>query len=478
MKHFSQFNLSEEIQEALKALGYIEATKVQEEVIPYVQSKKDVLVKSRTGSGKTASFGIPICEDIDWLQNKAQALVLTPTRELAVQVAEEITHIGRYKRIKATAIYGKESIRQQASELKNKNHVIVGTPGRILDHMERGSTAFDNIRYFILDEVDEMLNMGFLDQVEKIMRNIPKDRVTLFFSATVSERIKSLSKSYMKDSVEIEIIEEEKKSQITHLLYEVSEENKQKLLNKILVVENPDSGIIFCNTIENVDKVYRQMSGVGHSCQRLHGDMEQVDRLEVIKKYRRGTFRYLIATDVAARGIDIDNVSLVLNYDVPQDKEVYVHRAGRTGRKDIEGRAITFATNREDKYIDLIRKYMEITFQLRKQPTDDEVEANRRAYEEKLAKKVQPKVLKSDAMNKEIMKLYFNAGKNKKLRTVHFVATICNVEGMTSDDIGIISILERNSFVEILNGKGKIALEGMKDVLIAGKNVRVSKAEK
>lgn len=478
MKLFSEFNLSEEIQDAISALGYKEATKVQEEVIPKVLMKQDLLVKSRTGSGKTASFAIPICEEIDWLENKAQALILTPTRELAVQVAEEFTHIGRYKRVKATAIYGRESIKQQIAELKNKNHVIVGTPGRIYDHMERGSNAFSNIKYFILDEVDEMLNMGFLDQVEQIMKRIPKDRVTLFFSATVSDNIKALSETFMKNGHHIEIIEDDKKSQIHHMLYNTNEQEKQQLLKDILVMENPDSGIIFCNTIESVEMVYGRMKKDNIPCDRLHGDMEQEERLEVIKKYKRGIFRFLVATDVAARGIDVDNVSLVINYDVPYDKEVYVHRAGRTGRKDFDGRAVTFATDRDDKYIDLIKRHMEIEFITMKKPTEAEVIHRKKNFDDKMALKLKPKVLKSDAMNKEITKLYFNSGKNKKLRTVHFVATICNVEGLTAEDIGIINILERMTYVEILNGKGKIALEGLKDALIAGKKVKVSKAQK
>lgn len=479
MSDFKDYNLSKEILQAIDSLGYNSPTKVQTEVIPQIQLKKDIIVRSRTGSGKTASFAIPICEDIDWLQNKPQALVLTPTRELAVQVTEDFTHIGRFKKIKSTAIFGKQPFNEQKLELKSKNHVIVGTPGRILDHITRGSNAFTQIKYLVLDEVDEMLNMGFLEQVEAIIKELPKDRVTLLFSATIPDKIKSLCKTYMKDQVEINISEEEvNTNRIKHFAYEVEERDKLSLLEDILIVENPDSSIIFCNTKENVEKVYQNLKRLNYPCQKIHGGMEQEDRLEVMGKYKRGTFRYLIATDVAARGIDIDNVSLIINYDIPYEKEVYVHRIGRTGRKDLEGRGITFVTSKDDRYLSFITNYINSEIITRKSPTKEEIDSKRDEFTFKINSKLKPKTLKSDAMNKSIMKLHFNGGKNKKLRTVHFVATIANIEGVTADDVGIITILDRLSYVEILNGKGALVLEKLQDATINGKSIRVTKAYK
>ncbi len=479
MSNFSNFNLSEEIQQALDSLGYQKPTKVQATVIPEIQLKKDVIVKSRTGSGKTASFAIPICEDIDWLQNKPQALVLTPTRELAVQVTEEFIHIGRYKRIKATAIFGRQPFYEQKLELKSKNHVVVGTPGRILDHITRGSNAFSKIKYLVLDEVDEMLNMGFLEQVESIIKTLPKERITLLFSATIPDKIKSLSKAYMINQVEINIEEEDVTTeQIKHYSYETTDTDKLSLLEDVLIVENPESAIIFCNTIENVNHVHGRLKSLHYPCDKIHGDMEQEDRLEVISKYKRGMFPYLIATDVAARGIDIDNVSLIINYDIPYEKEVYVHRIGRTGRKDLEGRGITFVTSKEEKYLNFIKSYINSEIIPLTPPTKEEIEDKREAFTNKITRKLKPRTLKSDAMNKNIMKLHFNGGKNKKFRTVHFVATIANIEGVTAEDIGIITILDRLSYVEILNGKGQLVLNKLQGATINGKSVKVSKSYK
>jgi ATP-dependent RNA helicase DeaD len=476
---FKEFNLSEDILQALDSLGYKSPTKVQEEVIPQIQLKKDVIVRSRTGSGKTASFAIPICEEIDWQRNKPQALVLTPTRELAVQVTEDFIHIGRFKRIKATAIFGRQPFNEQKLELKSKNHVVVGTPGRILDHITRGTNAFNQIQYLVLDEVDEMLNMGFLEQVEAIIKVLSKKRVTLLFSATIPDRIKTLCKTYMVDQVEINIEEEDiTTDRIKHYSYEIEDRDKLSLLEDVLIVENPDSSIIFCNTIENVDKVHQHLKKLNCSCQKIHGDMEQEDRLEVMSKYKRGTFRYLIATDVAARGIDIDNVSLIINYDVPYEKEVYVHRIGRTGRKDLEGRGITFVTSKDDRYMGFIKKYINSEIIPLTPPTKEDIDSKREDFTNKVTSKLKPKTLKSDAMNKSIMKLHFNGGKNKKIRTVHFVAAIANIEGVTADDIGIITILDRLSYVEILNGKGPLVLEKLQGVTLNGKSVKVTKSYK
>ncbi len=275
-RSFEDYNLSEEIKRALSVLKYEAPTEVQIEVIPRAMEKNDLVVKSQTGSGKTASFGIPLCEMIEWEEKKPQALILTPTRELAVQVREDITNIGRFKRIKALAVYGKEPFTKQKEELKQKTHVVVGTPGRVMDHIERETLALDKIKYLIIDEADEMLNMGFITEVEAIIKELPLNRVTMVFSATLPKDVENLCHKYMQDPVNIEIASSGITTDTTdHFLIEVKEEEKIQLLKNVTVVENPDSCIIFCRTKEHVDTVYSELDAANYSCERLHGGLEQ-----------------------------------------------------------------------------------------------------------------------------------------------------------------------------------------------------------
>lgn len=478
-RSFKDYQLSDEITNALNSLEYQNPTEVQSKVIPLVLEKIDLVVKSQTGSGKTASYGIPICELIDWTENKPQALILTPTRELAVQVKEDITNIGRFKRIKATAVYGKQPFAIQKTELKQKTHVVVGTPGRVLDHIERGTLDLDQISYLVIDEADEMLNMGFIEQVEAIIKELTRKRVTMLFSATFPEAVKNLALNYMKTPIDIEIkatgLTTDK---IDHSLYEVDENDKFSLLKAVTVIENPDSCIIFCRTKDRVDTVCDRLTNLDYNCDKIHGGMVQEDRLEVMDDFRRGEFRYLIATDVAARGIDIENITHVINYDLPLEKESYVHRTGRTGRAGQKGKAITFVTPFEDRFLKEIEVYIGFEISIRTAPSNEEVSNLQAAFEAKM--KVDPiiKKSKSEQLNKQIMKLYFNGGKKKKLRAVDFVGTIAKIDGVTAEDIGIITILDTISYVEILNGKGPLVLKAMKNTTIKGKLLKVSEATK
>ncbi|MFC4024235.1 DEAD/DEAH box helicase [Oceanobacillus longus] len=478
-KRFEDYKLSDEIIKALTELEYKNPTEVQSKVIPLALDKKDLVVKSQTGSGKTASFGVPICELVDWMENKPQALILTPTRELAIQVKEDFTNIGRFKRIKATAVYGKQPIAIQKTELKQKTHVVVGTPGRVSDHIERGTLVLDKISYLIIDEADEMLNMGFIEQVESIIKELPQNRVTMLFSATLPEAVKNLSQKYMKTPTDIEIkatgLTTEK---IDHFLYEVPENDKLMRLMDITVVENPDSCIIFCRTKERVDTVSEQLKKKGYSCDKIHGGMEQDDRLVVMNGFRKGEFRYLVATDVAARGIDIDNITHVINYDIPLEKDSYVHRTGRTGRAGQKGKALTFVTPYEDRFLREIEDYIGFTIRKISPPSKEEVNRNRFAFQEKMKMYREVKKSKSEQLNKQIMKLYFNGGKKKKLRAVDFVGTIAKIDGVEADDIGIITIMETSTYVEILNGKGPLVLKTMKDTKVKGKLLKVFEANK
>ncbi|MDM5326076.1 DEAD/DEAH box helicase [Neobacillus sp. CF12] len=478
-KKFEDYQLSEEIRRALDVLKYDKPTEVQKEVIPKALANHDLVVKSQTGSGKTASFAIPICEMMDWEEKKPQTLILTPTRELAVQVREDVTNIGRFKRIKAMAVYGKEPFSKQKEELKQKTHVVVGTPGRTMDHIERGTLELDKIKYLIIDEADEMLNMGFIEEVEGIIKELPENRVTMVFSATLPKDVENLCHQYMKEPIHIDIAATGVTTNtIEHAVIEVKDEDKISLLKDVTLVENPDSCIIFCRTKENVEKVYTELEKNNYSCERLHGGLEQEDRFGVMDGFKLGNFRYLVATDVAARGIDIDNVTLIINYDVPMEKEGYVHRTGRTGRAGNKGKAITFGTPYEGKFLKAIERYIGFEIPAMDAPTQDEVESGKAAFEEKLSGRRVVRNNKTARINKDITKLHFSGGKKKKLRAVDFVGTISNIPGVSADDIGIITIQDNLSYVDILNGKGSLVLQAMEHTTVKGKKLKVSKALK
>lgn len=476
---FKKYQLSDEIIKALDKLGYQKPTEVQEKVMSEALNKQDLIVKSQTGSGKTAAFGIPICEMVNWEENKPQALILTPTRELADQVKEDLTNIGRFKRVRAAAVYGKHPFRYQQEELRQKCHIVVGTPGRVLDHIERGTLKLEKLEYFVLDEADEMLNMGFIDQVEAIMNHLPENRMTMLFSATLPKDIEKLSQRYMKSAKNIEI-----ESTITltdkidHSLYIVKEEEKFALLRDVTIVENPDSCIIFCRTQDQVDKVADQLAEYHYTCDQIHGGMTQEDRFAVMDEFKRGEFRYLVATDVAARGIDIENITHVINYDLPLETESYVHRVGRTGRAGKKGTAISFVTPRENHYLAEIQSYIGFEIPQRATPTKEEVAASLSAFTEKLESLPELKKDRSALVNKDIMKLYFNGGKKKKIRAFDFVGTITTIPGVTGDDIGIIKIQDTETYIDILNGKGDLVLSEMKNKTVKGKRLKVHKAKK
>ena len=471
---FTDYPLSEEILKALDSLGYETPTEVQTKVIPVALENKDLLVKSQTGSGKTAAYGIPLCELVDWNENKPQALILTPTRELAVQVNEDITNIGRFKRIKATPLYGQHPFYMQKAELKQKTHIAVGTPGRVLDHIERGTLSIDRIAYLVIDEADEMLNMGFIEQVQAIIGALPRARVTMLFSATFPKGVAELSRKYMDHPVEIEIQASGlTTATIEHSLIQVAEADKLAVLQKVLITENPDSCIIFCRTQEHVDQLFRKLADLSYPCDRIHGGLEQEERFEVMNAFRRGQFRYLIATDVAARGIDISNITHVINYDIPLEKESYVHRTGRTGRAGKNGTAITLVTSKDSRRLAEIEDYIGFAIPRVQAPSEEEVDRRREDFEQKLNVRTVLKKDKREELNKQITKLNFNGGKKKKLRAVDFVGTIAKIDGVAADDIGIITIYDNVTDVDILNGKGPLVLEVMKGTTVKGMLLKV-----
>ncbi|MDP4095015.1 MAG: DEAD/DEAH box helicase [Bacillota bacterium] len=476
--NFNDYPLSSELLKAIGMLNFKSPTRVQEQVIPAVLKQKDIIVKSQTGSGKTAAFAIPICELVDWDENKPQALVLTPTRELAVQVKEDIFNIGRFKRLKVSAIFGKSPFYNQEKELKQKTHVVVGTPGRIIDHLERETFDISKIRYLVIDEADEMLNMGFIEQIETIITSLPKERVTILLSATIPKDIVALCTKYMKEPISVEIEEQNPAAdRIWQERYSVNQKDKIQLLRDITIVENPDSCIIFCNTKQTVDDVYNELENLKYACGKIHGGMEQRDRLRVMNDFKKGYFRYMVATDVAARGIDIDDITLVINYDIPKDGESYVHRIGRTGRINREGRAITFVTENESKLLQDIHQYIGKEILLKERPGKETVNSSKQEFVEKINTTPEVKETKGAQLSKEIMKLHINAGKKTKMRPVDIVGTLCNIKGMTAEDIGIINIVDISTFVEILNNKGELAFRELQKTPIKGRLRKVSKVE-
>ncbi len=473
---FMNYPLSDELLKAIHTLGFNKPTKVQEQVIPAILQKKDIVVKSQTGSGKTAAFAIPICELIDWDENKPQALVLTPTRELAVQVKEDIFNLGRYKRIKVAAIFGKSPFYLQEKEIKQKTHVVVGTPGRIIDHLEKKTLDTSKIKYLIIDEADEMLSMGFIEQIDQIIANLPKERVTTLLSATMPSDIDNLCKKHIQNPIRVEIEESSPvEDRISQTWYRVETNDKTELLKDMLTIENPNSAIIFCNTQKKVEEVYRTLKQSQYTCDKIHGAMEQDDRLKVMNRFKKGYFRYLVATDVAARGIDIDNVSLVINLDVPQESERYIHRIGRTGRIDRKGRAITFIAPYEGRFLDAIAKRTGMEIILSEKPSKESVDEFKQEFLTKAQIQPEAKQVKGAQFSKEIMKLHINAGKRTKMRPVDVVGTLCNIEGMSAKDVGIINILDISTYVEILNNKGELVYKTLQTKKIKGRLRKVSK---
>lgn len=375
-KLFSELGLSAEILKAIDKLGFEQAAPIQAEAIPVMMAGKDVVGQSQTGSGKTAAFGIPAIEKTDPSLRSVQVLILCPTRELAVQVSEEIHKLSLFKRgINALPIYGGQSYERQFYGLKQGAQIVIGTPGRIMDHMRRGTLRLETIKMVILDEVDVMLNMGFRDDIELILQSTPKERQTVFFSATIPRPIQQLIEKYSRDPQQIRI---EQKAMtvptVEQSYYEVDRRFKIELLTRLIDIHDLKLGIIFCNTKRMVDDLVDHLEAAGYMADRLHGDMTQNMRDRVMNKFRKSGLEFLVATDIAARGIDVDDVQVVFNYDLPYDGEDYVHRIGRTGRAGRSGRAISFVSGRELFQIRNIERYTNTRIQRARVPTQAEVE--------------------------------------------------------------------------------------------------------
>ena len=378
-KLFSELGLSAELLKAIDKLGFEQASPVQSEAIPVLLAGRDVVGQSQTGSGKTAAFGLPAIEKVDTQVRAVQVLILCPTRELAVQVSEEIHKLALFKRgIHALPIYGGQSYERQFAGLRDGAQIVIGTPGRVMDHMRRGTMRLNQVKMVVLDEADVMLDMGFRDDIEIILKGVPKERQTVFFSATMPRAIQELIQRYSRDPQTIRI---EQKAMtvptVEQTYYEVDRRFKVELLTRLIDLHDLRLGIIFCNTKRMVDDLVEHLNAQGYSADRLHGDMTQPMRDRVMNKFRKSGLEFLVATDVAARGIDVDNVQVVFNYDLPYDGQDYLHRVGRTGRAGRSGMAISFASGREIFQISQIERFTRVKMRRGKPPSANEVEEAR-----------------------------------------------------------------------------------------------------
>ena len=356
---FEELQLDDRIIRAITEMGFEEASPIQAQAIPVVLEGRDMIGQAQTGTGKTAAFGLPLLQKVDPKVTKLQAVVLLPTRELAIQVAEELRRFAKFMHgIKVLPVYGGQDIVRQIRALKDGTQIVVGTPGRVMDHMRRKTVKMDHVHTVVLDEADEMLNMGFLEDMETILSQLPEERQTLMFSATMPQAIADIAKKFQKDPVTVRVIKKELTvPKVTQYYYEVKPKNKVEVMCRLLDMYSPKLSIIFCNTKRQVDELVQALQGRGYFAEGLHGDLKQVQRDRVMESFRNGRTDILIATDVAARGIDVGNVEAVFNYDIPQDDEYYVHRIGRTGRAGREGKAFSLVVGKEVYKLRDIQRY-------------------------------------------------------------------------------------------------------------------------
>lgn len=476
---FENMNLKPEILKALINLGFEEPSEVQKEVIPEMLNKNDIVVKSQTGSGKTASFGIPLCNLINEEENTIKALILVPTRELAMQVKDDISNIGRLKKIRCAAIFGKQPFNEQIRELKQRVHIVCGTPGRVIDHIKRGNLDTSKIEYVVIDEADKMLNMGFIDQISEVLDTLPENKGTSLFSATIPSEIEGLYSKYMKNPKGLNIKSKVfNRDKISEKYIIANREDKFKILLKLLYTYTDDAAIIFCNTKDSVKSLSSLLKKEKIKVNELHGDMEQKDRLKIMDSFKNKDFKVLVATDIAARGIHINNITNVFNYEVPMEKESYVHRIGRSGRGEKRGLAITLTSLKEKRFLDDIEEYIGYKIEEVEMPSYEKVIEGRKKFLEDQKNNYGINTNIAKVIHNEVTKIHIGAGKKKKIRNVDILGALSNLDELTGDDIGIIDVQDGFSFVDILNKKGNIILKKYKEIKIKGKLVKISRAKK
>lgn len=370
---FKELGLDHDLLKAIAQSGFEEATPIQAETIPLVLAGKDVIGQAQTGTGKTAAFGLPILQNIDKADRSIQALVISPTRELAIQTQEELYRLGQDKKIKVQAVYGGADIRRQIRQLSEHPQIVVGTPGRILDHIGRHTLKLQNLKVLVLDEADEMLDMGFIDDIEKIVEQMPTARQTLLFSATIPASIMRLTNKFMHEPVTVKIKAKELTADTVEQYYvRAKDYEKFDVMTRLFDVQDPDLALIFGRTKRRVDELTRGLKARGYRAEGIHGDLTQQKRMSVLRQFKSGQLDFLVATDVAARGLDISGVTHVYNYDIPQDPDSYIHRIGRTGRAGHKGVSVTFVTPNEIEYLHTIEDLTKKRMLPMKPPTAEE----------------------------------------------------------------------------------------------------------
>lgn len=406
LTNFSELNISASTQRSLKRMGFEEATPIQEGTISYALEGRDIIGQAQTGTGKTAAFGIPLIEKVDPKNPVVQALIIAPTRELAIQSSEELYKIGYDKRARILSVYGGQDISRQIRALKNKPQIIVGTPGRILDHIKRRTLKLENVETLVLDEADEMLNMGFIEDINTILENVPSERQTLLFSATMPAPIRKIAETFMKDPEIVKIKSKEMTVEnIEQYFVKAQEREKFDVLSRLLNVHQPELAIVFGRTKRRVDELAHALNIRGYLAEGIHGDLSQAKRLSVLRQFKENKIDILVATDVAARGLDISGVTHVYNFDIPQDPESYVHRIGRTGRAGKSGLAVTFVTPREMGYLRIVEETTKKRMTPLKPPTADEALVGQQALAVEQLKELVEKNHLSDyrAMAEELL---------------------------------------------------------------------------
>ena len=522
---FEELNIDERILRAIEDMGFEETSPIQTQAIPAVCEGIDVVGQAQTGTGKTAAYTIPMLMKINPQIKKPQAIVLCPTRELAVQVAEEIRKLAKYMSdIKVLPVYGGQEIVRQIKSLKTGVQIIVGTPGRVMDHMRRKTVKFDNINMVILDEADEMLDMGFREDMETILTDTPQDRQTVIFSATMPKAIMDIARNFQKDAKVIKVVRKELTvSNIEQFYYEVRPKNKTEVLCRLIDIYNPRLSVVFCNTKRQVDELISELKGRGYFADGIHGDMKQQQRDRVMDDFRSGKVDILIATDVAARGIDVDDVDMVFNYDIPQDEEYYVHRIGRTGRAGRSGMALSFISGKEVYKLKDIERYCKTKILAKPVPSLDDVKntkvdnmfekikqtieeggltdmvnlveehVNQEEYTSMDMAAALLKMLIGDTLEREdevenfhfdidkddsrMVRLFINIGKKDKIKPSNILGAIAGESGMPGKLVGAIDMMDNYTFVDVPAIHAEKVLKAMNDnVQIKGRRVNMEKA--
>jgi ATP-dependent RNA helicase DeaD len=518
--YFDDFQISNDIKKAIKEMGFEAPSPIQEKVIPVILQGGDVIGQAQTGTGKTAAFGIPL---LDKVSNApyVQSIILTPTRELAIQVAGELQKLSKFKRTRTLPIYGGQSIGHQIRALKQGVHVVIGTPGRVLDHLRRKTLKLDKVHTVVLDEADEMLDMGFVEDIEMILKEVNGERQTLLFSATMPHEIVKLSRKYMNQPQIVSINKGEVTApSIDQVYFKVLEKNKLDSLCRIIDSEEIDLGILFCRTKKGVAELAEALQARGYMADGLHGDLTQMQRDSVMKKFRESTIEFLIATDVAARGIDVENVTHVINYDIPQDPEGYVHRIGRTGRAGRKGLALTLVTPREMKHLRSIESEIKMTIPSQDIPTiEDVVEKQQELWKQQLisiieaneelsffeplvnemlskypAEKVTSALMKvafhrefnveDDSYNfgdtgaaKGMVRFFINVGRNVQLTPKIIIDEVSELVGIPTKSLGRIDIFENFTFIEVPEEVAPFVYEALRYSRLNGARVNLEPAK-